>query len=62
MTIQEALKSGNPFKRKNWKRWKVVELKQNGMFYTRYFLEPLKPESRTFAIDDILADDWEVKE
>jgi hypothetical protein len=49
MTIQEAIKSGKPFKRKPWVGTAWI-YPRNMHSYTR------------FAVSDILADDWEVKE
>jgi hypothetical protein len=55
MTIQEAIKSGKKFKRAGWDLWYLHE---GGT---------LRPSSITYAavysvkIEDILADDWEIK-
>ena len=60
MTIQEAIKSGKPFKRRVWDYvWTIVD--DDRFYYLRgceddYF----KPNE--FDPKDILADDWEVKE
>ncbi len=68
MTIQDAIKSGKPFKRPNHDLWMVVN--QNEVFYDRSSF----PEDRQFAVrpliyqpvglcvSAILADDWEVRE
>lgn len=56
MTIQEAIKSGKPFKRKNW-------YKQNWYNFQDHQLILMRTgEAVSFAGDDIIAEDWEIKE
>lgn len=54
MTIQEALKSGKPFRRKGWTDW----YKRDGVAYINL---SDRREYRDVHPDDILADDWEVR-
>jgi hypothetical protein len=58
MTIQEAIKSGKPFRRKSArpKHW-ICGMNKNGWCNTDY-------ETKAYAIPrkDILATDWEIKE
>ena len=61
MTIQEALKSGKPFKRPHQFEWTVyVSDKHNGWFY-----DEKDPDMGSTSLDlyyeDLLADDWVVK-
>lgn len=59
MTIQEAIKSGKPFKRKSYKTWLITYtpiLGDDLEFYT----EDKKTDVIIFPVA-ILADDWEVK-
>lgn len=62
MTIQEAIKSGKPFKRAPW----VNELRIRSQEFAPFchFLVRLdyvdKDETFELAVEDILADDWEV--
>jgi len=61
MTIQDAIKTKKPFKRKNWNKFRVLVDGKNGKrmrifeypAYVGYFV--------AVGIEDILADDWEVK-
>jgi hypothetical protein len=55
MTIQEAIKSGKPFKRKHWGIyfWVNEDYSITNEYGTNIPLH---------YADDILADDWEVKE
>lgn len=53
MTIQEAIKSGKPFKRAGDLGWMIE--KPDGVFYIENGRE------RSFYSTDILATDWEVK-
>jgi len=55
MTIQEAIKSGKPFKRDAWidSAWMYVE--ENIFKMTNEILDT------TLEVDDILADDWFTK-
>ena len=60
MTIIEAIKSGKAFKRPDYSNWIIVK----GDFI---YDEVHKPEYFTdgcyiFAVPEILADDWEVRE
>ena len=56
MTIQEAIKSGKPFRRRDWVT--------TGQVATDIWFEADKPylDEMNLELDDILADDWEVKE
>lgn len=56
MTIQEAIRSGKPFRRKNWHAWFI--LKNDAFVGADELPYPLKTLP---LIQDILADDWEVK-
>lgn len=69
MTIQEAIRSGKPFRRKKW----LIEPHfddMNGVYAylpfpddTCAFLEgDENPLPISFWIEDILAEDWEIKE
>lgn len=61
MTIQEAIKSGKPFRRPIWVKdvWLVI------IHFIPYYIDGLKEgyytEQTDFNVSDILADDWEVK-
>lgn len=57
MTIQEAIKSGKPFRRAIWNKnlW-LVESK--GIVCDN----SIRLEIIRFSVPDILADDWEIKE
>lgn len=55
MTIQEAIKSGKPFRRKDWKVWLKIE----NLFCFLIVNEDLIPQFLTKH--DILATDWEIK-
>lgn len=59
MTIQEAIKSGKPFKRKYWKDW-IKRVKDYCVWATGVNKNELANDA--ISINDILADDWEVKE
>ena len=62
MTIQEAIKSGKPFKRKGWREemFAIAELDDDEWLFADgsggvyYHPDELTPQ-------DILAEDWEVK-
>ncbi len=54
MTIQEAIRTGLPFKREDWKIYITVQ-------YGRLTLDQQIEEDILYA-EDILATDWEVKE
>lgn len=60
MTIQEALRSGKPFKRLEWNEWFVI-----GAFDFPYSLDiedqPVGP-GLIIAASDLLASDWVVRE
>ncbi len=75
MTIQEAIKSGRPFRRlsvreyerfKKWNIWYMVRDGGGRTFFDECELTNEKPYEFgnyiNFGIDDILAEDWEVKE
>lgn len=55
MTIQEAIKSGKPFKRKLWKDWHSVDQE------SQWFTNTATDYRVVLAARDILAEDWEVK-
>lgn len=61
MTIQEAIKSGKPFKRNGWDKWYFIS--PSG----RIYCEPnenarvIAKESVSTNANDILAEDWETK-
>jgi hypothetical protein len=63
MTIQEAIKSGKPFRRAN----EVERYKKAGMRYAWYVLRIEDDNdddqllAHNFSVHDILATDWEVK-
>ncbi len=62
MTIQEALKSGKPFRRLNQDEWTVYDpVKNNGWFYE---LGETSWGSTDLSLyyKELLADDWEIKE
>lgn len=56
MTIQEAIKSGKPFKRKGWRNW----YKFSGGASCRQF--ELDGAEAFISFDNFVADDWEVKQ
>ena len=59
MTIQEAIKSGRPFKRKSERQW--FEAYTDGDSYLS--LERHPPEfEHPLRLEYVLADDWEIKE
>jgi hypothetical protein len=59
MTIQEAIKSGKPFKRKGWRRYRYIQ-KTDKTMLMRICEYPLSKMYYTpsIKIGDILADDW----
>jgi hypothetical protein len=59
MTIQEAIKSGKPFKRPNWTQecWTLTD---DIFFFERGIVNFESAEK--FSPADILAEDWEIKE
>jgi hypothetical protein len=59
MNLIDAIKSGKPFKRKNGSEWLC---KWDGCYseIIRYGDNPEGPKK--FTVDDILSDDWEIKE
>lgn len=72
MTIQEAIKSGKPFRRKTWgKKWREDWYRNNPIFRMgslsgRIYWIGVNYEALTFdgakeLMRDILADDWEIK-
>jgi hypothetical protein len=69
MTIQKAIKSGKPFRRKAWgkqfpKDW-YVKIRSKRNYRTRFWigdvLGGVTNDSFASTINDILATDWEVK-
>lgn len=60
MTIQEAIKSGKPFKRILDSEWLVID-KYGDFQKLDYFADP-DDEFVLFSSGDILYDDWEIKE
>ena len=60
MTIQEAIKSGKPFKRKYCTRWMTTS---SPLEHFRYIHDDNKVDDiATIFGFDVLADDWEVKD
>ena len=59
MNIQEAIKSGKPFKRE---RWVVGGWIYNNDGVFEYLTGGVDEPANEFFVEDILADDWEVKE
>ena len=61
MKLQEAIsksvKTGKSLKRKQWNYWMKVKYE-----YFHWEESPFKNDVVVFTIDDITADDWEVKE
>lgn len=60
MTIQEAIKTGKPFKRRTWVKnaWTVIF---GDVFdYENKYHPSDAPD--VFTVSDILAEDWEVKQ
>lgn len=63
MTIQEAIKSGKPFRRKEWLVPDYLIIESGGLHRNQLRWERLPHEYYIFfEKDDILADDWEIKE
>ena len=62
MTIQEAIKSGQPFKRPGMDRWIVLDTEYGWLDYEAYKGHKYGARVGAFRSDTILADDWEVKE
>lgn len=59
MIIQEAIKSGKPFKRPNDQEWSWLCKR------TRYLYTGTGPQQKDFhsiTADDLLAEDWEIME
>jgi hypothetical protein len=52
VTIQEAIKSGKKFKRKDWKELVRCDRDHGGVVFGVEFMK--------FYKDDLLADDWEI--
>ena len=57
MTIQEAIKSGKPFKREIWFSNSFIIIDN-----TNVLVDVIDGEATIFEDEDILATDWEVKE
>ncbi len=57
MTIQDAVKSGKPFKRKDWFDECYIYVDS-----CHELIDESDAEPTILTDDDILADDWEVKE
>lgn len=57
MTLQEAIKSGRPFKRKKTAHYLVARSNYNSIDWEDLLMQPYLPN-----LEDILASDWEVKE
>ena len=55
MNIIEAIKSGKPFKRESWVKWTVD-------YCNSYIAWSENLCSVSFSTEDLIADDWEVKE
>ncbi len=60
MTIQEAIKSGKPFRRPKWS--KGVYIKENGTGEFIYHDLVDDGSEDRFTPEDILATDWEIKQ
>ena len=60
MTIQEAIKTGKPFKRKGWNFY--LECQKSNYSGNLCFYLQCTRTAYTLSGDDILADDWEVLE
>jgi len=59
MTIQEAIKSGKPFKRIPWEIWiGVAQFTKSKETVLNYKMH----EHLQFTAKDILANDWEIKQ
>ena len=54
MTLQEAIKTGKPFRRKGWNYWLVLDV-------ANYITRAGTYLNAEFKAEDILADDWEIK-
>ena len=61
MTIQEAIKSGKPFRRKGAAYSWILRDSSKAMLYSAFHYESSDINYR-FLVEDILATDWEVKE
>lgn len=66
MTIQEAIKSGKPFRRPNsWDGWLDISrnFSNQGWFYSAESLSGHAEKWKKFDLtaNDITADDWEIK-
>jgi hypothetical protein len=55
MRIQEAIKSGKPFKRKLWRDWHTVDAE------SQWFVNTATDYRVVLSARDVLAEDWEVK-
>lgn len=67
MTIQEAIKSGKPFKRHYWSDWRLLRKTPAfvvGNFNYELILEkePRRSGYNVIMFEDVLANDWEVKD
>lgn len=58
MNLIDAIKSGRPFRRKGYMRWAA---KWDGCYSEILRYEPSE-QRVTFTVEDILADDWEIRE
>lgn len=61
MTIQEAIKSGRPFKRKDYE-WMLFHGDRVWLTLANTHWIQTKTPIGSFVIEDILANDWEIKE
>jgi hypothetical protein len=66
MTIQEVAKSGKSFRRKFWQEVEGLYLKVDGDGYIIAEFKLSAPycedDGYIFKLEDILSDDWEVKQ
>lgn len=63
MTIQEAIKSGKPFRRKDKIHWLLfADILHDNVIYDTLKYRIIYNSMHYFTIEDILARDWEVKD
>lgn len=60
MTIQKAIKSGKPFRRRGDYFWTIALGERENI--KRGLPTYIGAQLRAFRVRDILADDWEIKE
>jgi len=62
MNIQDAINSGKPFKRKNWRRYRIMQTVNSRMVIRIYEYPAYIGSTPSVKIEDILSNDWIVRQ